>query len=285
MTLRGVAGRAAVRAGRGRGGGSRSGTPGGGLRDFPSPSLPAAGRGGEASASGDAFGRQPRRAQRPPRMQNASRNEPPPLPPGGRGEGKHATELSGSILGGGRPRSGGGGRRDRRGGDAGRGDRGGGFRFGGGQSDGGRNRSDNFFDFGGHSGGRTAPERGRRAGREAAWLADDVRDLATEALRAAAADGAAAAAARALAARGPARPFEGGDFSALLREIPGDHWAAPYLGEVASALEGNADIPAPQKFAVLNETLTALRTGAGADDGRFEDVEEDANSVEHRAVA
>ncbi len=105
---------------------------------------------------------------------------------------------------------------------------------------------------------RRFDEREKSGGGEGvAWLADDVREMASEALRLAAADASATATARATTR--VLRPFEGGDYTALLREIPGQHWAAPYLREVAATLEGNADIAPNRKLAVLTETLNALR--------------------------
>lgn len=128
-------------------------------------------------------------------------------------------------------------------------------------------------------------ERIRRGARDAAWLADDVRELATEALRVAAADAADAALHRACAMRGAGAPFAGADFSALLREVPETHWAAPYLKEVASTLETNPDIPVAQKYSVLNDTIRVLSSAATPDaamgqtdeaaDPRFADAEEE----------
>lgn len=115
-------------------------------------------------------------------------------------------------------------------------------------------RSDRRERFGARE--KSGGQRGG-GGEGVAWLADDVRELASEALRLAAADASASATARATTR--VLRPFEGGDYTALLREIPGQHWAAPYLREVAATLEGNADISPNRKLAVLTETLNALR--------------------------
>lgn len=136
----------------------------------------------------------------------------------------------------------------------------------------GRSRDDSAGEMmgngGGRGGGYKLPESmGRRSGgplrrgaRDAAWLADDVRELATEGLRAAAADASEAARRRASAAS--IHAFEGSDFSALLQEVPSHHWAAAYLEEVAATLEMNADIAPASKLALLNDTIHLLHTSA-----------------------
>lgn len=90
-----------------------------------------------------------------------------------------------------------------------------------------------------------------------AWLADDVRELASEALKLAASDATNAALARASLQKARV-PFEGTDYSSLLKEIPDQHWASPYLEEVANTLGNNPDIPPAHKLVLFTETLDVL---------------------------
>jgi len=53
-------------------------------------------------------------------------------------------------------------------------------------------------------------------------------------------------------------PFEGTDYSSLLKEIPDQHWASPYLEEVANTLGNNPDIPPAHKLVLFTETLDVL---------------------------
>ena len=161
------------------------------------------------------------------------------IAPGGRGGGPKASTILEGLGISTRPARSGGGR-----------GRGQGHSRGQGRGRGTQNRQDRRERFG-------AREKSGGGGEGVAWLADDVRELASEALRIAAIDANASVNARANVRT--MRPFEGADYTALLREIPEQHWATPYLREIASTLEGNADITPTRKLAVLTETLNALR--------------------------
>lgn len=120
-----------------------------------------------------------------------------------------------------------------------------------------------------HSHARGSERSGGGAdGEGVAWLADDVRELALEALRNSAVEASSAAARRAAAVQ-QASPTRLLDYAKMLAQVPPTHWAAPYLREVARSLDANADAQPAQKLAVITETLDALRT---PDDPRFADA-------------
>lgn len=115
---------------------------------------------------------------------------------------------------------------------------------------------------GGHGGGGRGPRprhMQRSDGEGVAWLADDVRELALEALRTSATEATNNAARRAALAQLGA-PTQKLDYAKMLGQVPPTHWAAPYLREVARALDANAAAAPAQKLAVITETLDALRS-------------------------